>query len=414
MHSTPHLVWNLIPLFVVLGFMGWLLWRWLKASDEPGQLLVRWAISAVVLGFVFVSAARARDEFSKIAAVLIGAVGGLVMTFVWRQKFCDFVGDQFASLYTGGNEQVDPTPFYSRANARRKQGRYAEAIEEVQSQLERFPTDFPGWMLLAEIQAEDLKDLSAARETLAQVLAQEGHAPKNIAFALSREADWHLKLNGDRESARLALEQIVARLPGTEQAQLALQRIAHLTPEAMLAEREAPARIALRPGEQNIGLRTTPVNLVPPPEDPSVVAGKFVQHLEQYPDDYEAREKLALLYAREYQRLDLATDQLEQLIGYPGQPTKQVVHWLNTLADLQIELTGDEAQARATLRRIAELYPKTAAAENALNRIAYLKLELRPKRAAQVVKLGSYEQNIGLKHGPPGGSPSESDAGING
>src|SRR5579862_6458170 len=162
---------SLWPLLIAVGCVLWVMWRWLKASDEPGILLVRWAVTVVVMGFVFVNAVRARDEFSKIAALLVGCVGGVVMVLVWRQKFCDYVGDMFASLYDGGNQQVDPTPFYSIAQAKRKKGLYQEALAEVHKQLERFPTDFGGWMLLAEIQAEDLKDLASAQETINTILS---------------------------------------------------------------------------------------------------------------------------------------------------------------------------------------------------------------------------------------------------
>src|SRR4051794_29901965 len=126
MQSKWHLFVNLIPIWIGLGLTGWGLWRWLKASDEPLILLVRWLITALVLGFVLRTAALAKDEFAKIVALLLACVGGLAMTLVWRQKFCDFVGDQFAALYTGGSQQVEPKPFYSIAEARRKQGKYLE------------------------------------------------------------------------------------------------------------------------------------------------------------------------------------------------------------------------------------------------------------------------------------------------
>ena len=384
-----------------LACIVWVMWRWLKASDEPGILILRWAVSVLVLGFVFKTAVQARDEFSKIVAVLVGAVGGLLMTIVWRQKFCDFVGDMFASLYTGGKQAVEPTPFYSIAEAKRKRGLYDEALAEVHTQLERFPTDFKGWMLLAEIHAEDRKDLPAAEQAVETILTQEGHAPRNIAYALNRVADWRLKLAQDREGARAALERIVALLPDSEQSQAALQRVAHLTPEKMLVERHERPRIPIQPGADNIGLRSEPLELKPPDEDPSAAAANYVKHLGEFPFDDDAREKLALIYARHYQRLDLAADQLEQLIASPGQPPKQVAHWLNLLADLQLEISGDAEQARQTLDRIAALYPGTAAAENARHRIAFLRLELRPKQTSQVIKLGSYEQNLGLKGGPP-------------
>jgi tetratricopeptide (TPR) repeat protein len=305
----------------------------------------------------------------------------------------------FASLYTGGSEPPEPKPFYSIAEGRRKRGQYQEAIAEVQRQLALFPTDVTGWLLLAEIQAEDLKDLASADATVEQFLAQPDHAPRNIAFALSRQADWRLKVAQDRDGARAALERIVELLPETEQAQNALQRIAHLTPAEMLLGRQKPQRISVPHQQENLGLRQEPLPK-PAEEDPAVTAAQYVKHLDEFPFDNEAREKLALVYARHYQRLDLATDQLEQLVSVPNQPAKLVVRWLNQIADLQLELASDEAQARETLQRIIELYPKTAAAETARNRLAHLKLEMRPKQVSQAVKLGSYEQNLGLRERP--------------
>lgn len=400
-------LWHATFALVSTACIGWLLWRWLQSSDEPGTLIVRWIGTVIVLGIVFSFAAKARDEISRIVAVLVGAVGGLGLTIIWRQRICEFFASPFAGLYTGGSAQVDPAPFYSIAQGRRKRGEYDLAVAEVRKQLERFPTDFTGWMLLAEIQAEDLKNLSAARATIEELLLQPGHAAKNIAFALNREADWHLKLNQDSAGARAALEQVVMLLPDTEQAQLALQRIAHLASPEVLAQRIEPRRIQLPRGPADLGLRDTPLDIKPPEEDPATTAANYVRHLEEYPFDSEAREKLALIYARHYQRLDLASDQLEQLIGSPNQPAKSVVHWLNLLADLQIDMAADADLARQTLERIAELYSGSAFAASASNRIAHLKLELRPKQQSQVVKLGSYEENIGLKGGPfPKGPPT--------
>ncbi len=400
MKSGGAFLWSCLILFLALLPVLWILWRWIKASDEPGVLLVRWACSLVTLLVVFGMAIRARDEAEKIEALIIGMLGGLVMTFIWRQRFCDWVGDMIAGFYTGGSQQLEPAPCYSYAEARRKKGNYTEAITEVQAQLARFPNDFAGLMLLAEIHAEDLKDLAAAQETVAQILAVGEYAPKNIAYALNRLADWHIKLAQDTAGARAALEQIVVRLPETEQAQLALQRIAHLAP-AMIERGwggEAPS-VRMQHHVENVGLREAPVELRPTEEDPAVTAANYVKHLEQFPFDNDAREKLALLYARHYRRLDLAADQLEQLIAFPNQPMRHVVRWLNLLADLQVDFGEDEIVIRQTLQRIVELQPKAAAAGTALNRLAHLKLELRGKKQSQAVKLGSYEQNIGLKGG---------------
>jgi outer membrane protein assembly factor BamD (BamD/ComL family) len=165
----------------------------------------------------------------------------------------------------------------------------------------------------------------------------------------------------------------------------------------MIDAETTPRRVIVQTGEQNVGLLRKMPDIRPIEESPEQAAGRLVAHLAEHPYDDDAREKLAILYARYYRRLELATDQLEQLIGSPSQPSRQVVHWLNLLADLQLELNADPAEARTTIQRIVDLYPKTAAADTAVNRIAYLKLELRGKQQSQAIKLGSYEQNIGLK-----------------
>jgi tetratricopeptide (TPR) repeat protein len=402
MKTALLLLLNLVPLLLVMGILGWVLWRWFKRSNDPVGLLVRWIVTGIVVGLVLVNALRARDEFSQVAAVLVGAVGGLIIAIFWAPKIGEFFGGLFGALYDGGGQLVDEKPAYSMAQARRKRGRYTEAIAEVRGQLEKFPADFTGWMMLAEIHAEDLKDLPGAQAIVSQLIAQEGRAPKNIAYALSREADWCLKLTHDRDGARAALERIVQLLPETEEAHLALQRIAHLTPAAMLEDQRQRRRITLKRSEENLGLRGEPLMVKPPEEDPADATARLVQHLEEFPYDNEAREKLALLYARHYQRLELAIEQLEQLITFPHQPARQVVRWLNLQTDLQIEFAGDVTTARQTLQRIVDLFPGTAAAENALSRMAHLRLELRTRQVNQSIKLGSYEQNLGLKgeYGP--------------
>jgi hypothetical protein len=75
------------------------------------------------------------------------------------------------------------------------------------------------------------------------------------------------------------------------------------------------------------------------------------------------------------------------------------VHWLNLLADVQIRHGANYDAVRATLQRIVDLFPDAAAAGLAANRIALLKLELKSKEKNAAVKLGTYEQDIGLKGG---------------
>jgi hypothetical protein len=182
----------------------------------------------------------------------------------------------------------------------------------------------------------------------------------------------------------------------------AAQRVAHLggTEEQWLASLDRQP-LAVPEGVKSAGLRDSMKDLIPDETDPARLAADYVKHLEQHPLDTEAREKLAVLYAGHYQRLDLAAGELNQLIETPNQPAKRVAHWLNLLVDLQVQRGADYETVRGTLERIIERFPDLAAGEMARTRLGRLKLELKGKQETPGVKLGVYEQNIGLKQRSP-------------
>jgi hypothetical protein len=126
-------------------------------------------------------------------------------------------------------------------------------------------------------------------------------------------------------------------------------------------------------------------------------AQEYVEQLQRHPADTDTREKLATLYAQHFHRIDMAVEQLEQLIALPVETPKHIVRWLNLLATLQARFANDVPAAEQALRRIIEHYPGSAAAEAAVERMASLKMEARANRASEIKSLGQYEKNIGLK-----------------
>lgn len=385
---------------VLLGLMIagviWFFVRWLKASeDDPGRLVSKWVITALVLGIVLKTAVGMEGFAGAVVIPLTAMTAGLVLTPLWAPN----IGGWFAGLFTsgidGGDEKPEDRPLYSVAEGHRRRGRYAEAVAEIRRQMERFPTDFQGQMLLAEIQANDLRDYPAAAATLERLSNQTVHSPKNRAFALNHLADWHLKFGNDPDSARGALERIQQLFPGTELANLAAQRLAHLVDPRTSAPGEDRAPLILRRAEDP--LAPPPESLVVADTDPLTVAEQLIRRLGQHPLDYEARELLAEVYAERMDRVDLAVDQLEQLIAHPNQPPRQIAKWLNRIADFHIRFTGDRAAATAALQRVIDAFPETASGEKARTRLANLGLDLRAKQKSQVVKLGSYENDLGLK-----------------
>jgi outer membrane protein assembly factor BamD (BamD/ComL family) len=396
-----------LGMFVLLAFIcivGWVLWRSLKNSFDPARLLFRWIGTLVVVigGYFFIDwiIGPQGGPMEKIVGLFAAMLLALVLAVFWVPAIVDIVSNWIGSIFTGGSAPPPPQPYYSIAETKRKQYKFKEAIHEVQRQLEKFPTDVTGQMMLASIQAENLDDLPAARITIERLCQQPDHSPPQIANAWNALADWYLKLQ-DTDAARAALEQIIARFPDTEQAQLAAQRIAHLASKETLLAAHEHKPIHLRHGAEDIGLRKESSSLLAPEQDAAEVAGQLVKHLEQHPLDNEAREKLAMLYAEHYHRLDLAADQLDQLIGDPNQPGREVARWLNVLADLQLKHGADYDTIRGTLQRVVDLFPDLAAAQLAQQRIELLRLELKGKEKSQVVKLGSYEKDLGLKGSRP-------------
>jgi TolA-binding protein len=396
---------------IAIGGVAWLYLRSLKRAGNPAQIVFKCIVSVVLGAGTFLldrhlAGVLQGDMLGDFipAALMVGtvAISGIILGAMWAPQFGNFLCNPITSLMDGGNEELETKPYYSIAIARRKQGKFLEAVVEVRRQLARFPNDFEGVMLLAGIQAEDLRDLASAEITLNHFCDQPHPPPKHVAAAMNQLADWQLKQAQDTGAARAALEKITTRFPDTELALLAAQRIGHLAG----AETHSLAALDRQPmavpeGVKNIGLLRASEHLRPTESGPGKLAADYVKHLEQHPLDTEIREQLAILYADHYQRLDLATGELEQLIGSPNQPAKRVAHWLNLLADLQVRHGADYDTVRRTLEKIVERFPDWAAAEMARARLNRLAVEFKGQTQRAAVKLGVYEQNLGLKHGRP-------------
>ena len=399
--QTHRWLEGLFTVVVMTCIIGWGMYCLLRRTEDPRLLIVKWILTALVVGWILWQIDAFGNSPASWYHVVVGLIGGLVLAAIWRRSIASVVAKPFSALYDGGDVEVEPQPYYSVAEAKRKLGKYNEAIAEARKQLARFPTDLTGQMMIAEIQAQHLNDLPGAEVTIHRLCAQPGHAPRNLAHALSTLADWHLKYTLDRDAAREDLQQIIARFPETDLALAAQERIAHLASmERMLAPHDRQV-YAVPEGIKNLGLRARPGVTELTPADTDGVAADYVKQLEQFPFDFEVREKLALIYADHYRRLDLATDQLEQMIAAAGQPAKKITHWLNMLADLQVRHGADYATVEHTLERILDCFPNAPAAQVARTRLSHLKLEFKGQEKTAGVKMGTYEQNIGLKHGGP-------------
>lgn len=366
--------------------VAWLGWRWLQRSqDDPGRLISKWVITAIL----FPTAVLAVLWLGPFAGMAILVLCSITMGCLWAPAIGRLIASPLTRLYEGGHMDLEPTPMYSIAEGKRKHGDYDGALRELRRQLDKFPQDFKLQMTMAEIQAVDLLDLISAEQTVQRLVDQPNHPPGEIAIALTWMSDWKLRIGKDREGARQALEEITRRYPDSEPSRLAEQRLAHLPSEQMIWDAAQRPDVHMEPGEQRVGLMLTPLHIAPKETPAPDQAAELVKHLQEFPHDAEARERLATIYAEHYERLDLALDQIEQLIGDSHLPARQVQHWYNLMADWQIRFRADPTAAGAALDRLIEQFPRSAAAENAMKRKARLKLELRSKEKSRVMKLGS-------------------------
>ena len=398
MQRAYQIITGILTILMIVGALVWFMVRTLRNAEDPAKMTFKWAVTwpMVILAFVAI------PIFSFFGPFVI-VFCAVVLSAIWTPHLGATFAKPITSLFDGGDLPPEDRPMYSVAQAKQKRGEYLLAVAEIRKQLERFPTDFEGHMLLAQIQAEDLNDLPGAELTIRNVCDQPHHAPKNITFALFSLADWQLQYGQDREAAHRSLQKIIDLLPDTEFALTAAQRIAHLGNAEMLLSPHDRKKYTVPQALPNLGLVKPRPDIQPVEKDPGLQAADYVNHLKFHPLDTEAREKLAILYTDHYHRLDLAADQLEQMIAEPHQPTRLVVHWLNLLADLQIRSGADFDTVKETLMRIIDTYPKLAAAEIARKRIDLLKLELKGREKNAAVKLGTYEQKLGLKQARHGG-----------
>ena len=107
------------------------------------------------------------------------------------------------------------------------------------------------------------------------------------------------------------------------------------------------------------------------------LADQCVAKLKQNPNDVVVRERLAVLLAENLDRADLAIDQIELLIGMPGQPGQKTAEWLGMIAAWLIKYRGDGEKARTILERLIREFPQSAQAFAAQRRLNLMDMESR-------------------------------------
>src|SRR5436190_11258904 len=166
----------------ILAMVGFFALRSLKRSDDPAKLIFVWILVLLAAGFMMWTAWNSKGSLVAALLPFLAIIVAVVLTPYLAPMVGGWLARPFTSAFMGSDEEVEPTPLYSIAEAQRKRGKFLEATHTIKEQLQRFPNDFTGHMMLAEIQAENMNDLPGAVVTVQRVCAQPNHPPKQIAY----------------------------------------------------------------------------------------------------------------------------------------------------------------------------------------------------------------------------------------
>jgi tetratricopeptide (TPR) repeat protein len=398
--------WAFLLFGVLLIPLLYFIWKQIKnPNNDPVKVIVRWVITLMAVFFVFYGPAQSGGGIGLIFVLLLMIPCLVLIGLMWAPAIGNWVASPITNAMTGDSRESYNKPEYGIAIARRKRGRYVEAIEAIDVQLAKYPGNLDGLMLKATIEAENLGDLSAAAATIQETLSDQGQLNYRLPVALNKMAEWQLTIAGDSDAARRTLQQIRTAQPNSQAAQLAAQRLASLdsseeSESAVVDFNESYQKLVEESAQKDDF--TSPLELPKAIElNQQQVHEKAFQtclsRVETHPDSINNREELAALYLGEGKEPAMALKQYEYLLALPGTTIHQKTAWLNKIADIQLKSGESYETIRATLEQIIALDPRAAPAARAQQRISYLPIELRSaNRKTKRLQLGSYDDELGL------------------
>ncbi|MBO56736.1 MAG: hypothetical protein CMO62_03345 [Verrucomicrobiales bacterium] len=398
--------WAFLLFGVLLIPLLYFIWKQIKnPNNDPVKVIVRWVITLMAVFFVFYGPAQSGGGIGLIFVLLLMIPCLVLIGLMWAPAIGNWVASPITNAMTGDSRESYNKPEYGIAIARRKRGRYVEAIEAIDVQLAKYPGNLDGLMLKATIEAENLGDLSAAAATIQETLSDQGQLNYRLPVALNKMAEWQLTIAGDSDAARRTLQQIRTAQPNSQAAQLAAQRLASLdsseeSESAVVDFNESYQKLVEESAQKDDF--TSPLELPKAIELNQQQAHEkafqtCLSRVETHPDSINNREELAALYLGEGKEPAMALKQYEYLLALPGTTIHQKTAWLNKIADIQLKSGESYETISSTLEQIIALDPRAAPAARAQQRISYLPIELRSaNRKTKRLKLGSYDDELGL------------------
>ncbi len=347
--------------------MGWFVVGMTKRmQDRKGFILSSLVLCVLLSPFVALMVSWYR----------LGGIGFALLIWLWP----------IAQYGLSQQPKKIPVPTYTRAVAKMKFGKYSEAEAVIIEELGKCETDFAGWMMLAELYANQFHDLSEAERAICELCDEPETTIPQISIALHRLADWQLKLRSDPVAARRVLEEICKRMPGTHLDKMARLRINQLPANsAALREQQKAKTIHMPALSENLYEAADPGALKLNPEEAMSRANRCVEKLERDPNDVAVREELAGIFADQLGQVDLAIEQIELLIEMPEQPAAKIAQSLALLASWQIKYRSDEKAARKLLEQLVHEHSQSPQAFAAQRQLVLMDMEQRIKKRSNSI-----------------------------
>jgi hypothetical protein len=266
-------------------------------------------------------------------------------------------------------------------------GKYEDAEVEVINQLEKKANDFHGWMLLAELYATKYHRLDDAAQVVIDLCRDPTISEVEASLACNKLADWQLEICMNPPAARAALDLLIQRAPGSHVAQMAELRLKTMprTREDFLDQKK-PKSIRLPALREHSAMHAEQPAISK--HEASLEANRLSDRLRYDPNDFDARERLAILLAENLGQANAGIEQLRLMINMPQTSGERAAKWLAQIASWERHLNKNEQRFRAILNEIIRLYPSATHAVAA-------------RRQLQLIADEEYQKTIVPQAPPP-------------
>ncbi len=325
-------------------------------------------------------------------SVLLGPIA-LLMTWSFGWQMAGLAGCFWAIPILQQVAALQPDPkavaVYTRAIAAMHFDKYEVAEQAVIEQLETHEDDFDGWLLLAELYANQFHDLPGAQNIINDICGQPATTASQFAVACHRLADWHLKLGNDPDAARAALEKICRRFPRSHLDHMARLRINQLPAnrEEWLAQQSVrKIKLTGLDGQKTYSEKAQSEQRTH--QEAFARSQECIAQLTANPDDTATREELAHVWAEELGQIEMAVEQLELLMSMPRTPAAKMAEYLGLIAQWHLKFPQNIPAATAAMERLARQYPNAPQALAARRRLKVMEIESKMRAEAGTPRRG--------------------------